>query len=282
MSAQDEEVQHSEEEYVPSDQDDGEPRTYFYADKCPVGSCSHQAWERARCHSFTSVDRVIANVSHHLQVSGCDDHGLSAEEADSIAAGAKIVEVEEHAASRASYRQAIGRIAAGKAQRLEKEERGKGGKGGGKKAKGCGKDRAKPNPEPNKRKRESWQGDEGAEVDDGRLDVKASFDLLTRTIGTVCQSAREIESLKEQIRGNTSRPSDSWDVAIIGSPSGSNRDEMVTIPKSVLPTICDQITRTQHAMKSAAGICAETAQRLATEIAVLQKTKDAARDLQTL
>ena len=260
---------HSDNDFIASDDDDEQDRTIFRAESCPVGGCSHQGWKRARCYSYTSIERCICKVARHLMNSASENHGMSQEEAEQLAASAVIKDSIETYAERKKYRHQLKMI---EAQKL-KQAAGK--KGGGK-----GKDKGKCKSDVG-RKRDREETDE--EEDPPERYAKKTFNLLRSTVETVCANARELQSLKDQLhdRAELPIPGPSRMMALGdgGSSSHDGFSDVVEIPRAVLPQIVDQITRTQHAMKSAANICAETTQRLATEIQVLQRTKEQVKDL---
>ena len=89
--------------YIPKEEDNGEPRPYWVADYCPAFSdCSLMAFKHAKCWSYSSEQDCRLYVAKHMYCSG--NHEFGAEAALEAANHAVVVQMQETMAERDQIR----------------------------------------------------------------------------------------------------------------------------------------------------------------------------------
>lgn len=101
--------------WMDEDTDDGQPRTLFFLEKCPIEGCGSDNFKRACCWSWESADAVKSYWKRHAIVSQQETHALDEEVADNMADHLEISEKLETYEERAEYR-------AEEADRIKKKE----------------------------------------------------------------------------------------------------------------------------------------------------------------
>lgn len=88
---------------MPADEDDGLPRSYWYAVACPLSDkCSANSWKKYCTYSYVDEEAVKTKVRHHLMSSG--HHHCSQEEADELLLSLELETAEETFEDRETYR----------------------------------------------------------------------------------------------------------------------------------------------------------------------------------